>query len=200
MCSRQDSEDGSVECMEAKSKSAWTTVCQKCSTEKPVIQILQIKHAYCKNCFLAHVNHKFRSTLGKSKMMRPPDVVLAAYSGSVKSSVLLHLLQAGFSEKSHKRFLFKAKVLFIDEGAVLGLPFSVRCAHLKSIARLAKEFGFSAYFTTLASVYDVEGPKCFTLNEDSILMIKETLENDVKNMFDNINSLTAKEDLLNRLR
>lgn len=47
-------------------------------------------------------------------MMRPSDLVLTGFSGSLKSHVLLHLLHAGLSEKSHKRFLFQAQVLYID--------------------------------------------------------------------------------------
>lgn len=67
---------------------------------------------------MAHVNHKFRSTLGKSKMMRPSDVVLAGFSGSLKSHAMLHLLHAGLSENSHKRFLFKVQFIYVD-----GMPY-----------------------------------------------------------------------------
>ncbi|KAJ1524441.1 hypothetical protein ONE63_010938 [Megalurothrips usitatus] len=197
MCSRNDQDDG---LMEEKPKPLWTEVCQKCSAAKPVIQILQIKHAYCRDCFLAHVNHKFRSTLGKSKMMRPSDVVMAAFSGSVKSHVLLHLLHAGFSEKSHKRFLFKTQVLYIDEGAVLGLPLSDRSANLRLVAEMSEQYGFSAYFTSLSCQHDNQGLVCVPLNKDSALSVNVEFEAELNNLIANISSLTAKEDMLKQLR
>ncbi|XP_026283226.1 cytoplasmic tRNA 2-thiolation protein 2 isoform X1 [Frankliniella occidentalis] len=200
MCSRNDEEDGSQSLMEGKTKLTWTEVCQKCSTEKPVIQILQIKHAYCRNCFLAHVNHKFRSTLGKSKMMKPSDVVLAAFSGSGKSNAMLHLLHAGLSEQSHKRFLFKVQVLYIDEGAILGTSLEDRTANLQAISGIIEQYGFKSYYTTLASIFEETGSKCFPLVKDSTLKIKENSEEELKNLFLNVKSLTAREDLLRQLR
>lgn len=200
MCSRNNDESGSTSLMEARPKQLWTEFCQKCSTKKPVIQILQIKHAYCRTCFVAHVIHKFRSTLGKSKIMKPSDVVLTALSGSIKSHVLLHMLHGGLSEKSHKRFLFKARVLYIDEGAVLGLSLSERLLNLKLMSELVEPYKFQSYFTTLSSVFDTEGPRCFALNEQSTLHISDHCEKELLNMFDNVQSLTAKEDLLKVLR
>lgn len=200
MCSRNDTEDGAESYMEAKSKPLWSSTCQKCGEQHPVIQILQIKHAYCKNCFVTHVNHKFRSTLGKSKMMRPSDVVLAAFSGSLKSHAMLHLLHTGLSEKSHKRFLFKVQFIYVDEGAVLGLSLPERTANLRAIAKLAEQYGFSGHFTSLACLYNANGPRCFPLNKNSTLTIDNSLEQDLQLLFQNISNLTAKEDLLKQLR
>ncbi|KAK3916568.1 Cytoplasmic tRNA 2-thiolation protein 2 [Frankliniella fusca] len=196
MCSRNEEEDGSLNVMEEK-KLTWTDICQKCSGEKPVIQILQIKHAYCRNCFLSHVNHKFRSTLGKSKMMKPADVVLAAFSGSGKSNAMLHLLHAGLSEQSHKRFLFKVQVLYIDEGAILGASALDRTASLHAVAKLADQYGFHSYYTTLSSIYDETGPKCIPLAQDSVLAINKDSEQELTKLFLNYMS-TNTLTLLNR--
>lgn len=91
-------------------------------------------------------------------------------------------------------------VLIFTEGAVLGLSLTQRSANMKSIACLAKQYGFTAHYTTLAHVYHLDSQKCFPLCEDSDIIINGDLEMNLKHLFDNINSLTAKEDLLNRLR
>ena len=86
------------------------------------------------------------------------------------------------------------------EGAILGLSLSQRSANLKSVASLAMQYGFTAFYTSLAHAYQLDGQKCYPLHEDSCLRIEEDLEINLKNFFDNISSLSAKEDLLNRIR
>lgn len=63
---------------------------------------------------MGSVSHKFRSSLGKSKLMKPNDKLLIAFSGSQSSVALLHLIQAGISETSHKRLLFEPFILYVD--------------------------------------------------------------------------------------
>ena len=69
---------------------------------------------YCDNCFLVSATHKFRATLGKSKVVRPTDKILVAHSGSAGSMALLHLIRAGMHESVHKRLVFETKVMYID--------------------------------------------------------------------------------------
>jgi cytoplasmic tRNA 2-thiolation protein 2 len=67
-----------------------------------------------RECFLAAATHKFRASLGKSKIVRPRDHVLIAFSGSQASTALLHLVNAGLNEDSHKRLMFACSVVYID--------------------------------------------------------------------------------------
>ena len=46
--------------------------CQKCREAMSVIRVRR-KDVYCKECFVAAMSHKYRSTLGKNKAMRPGD-------------------------------------------------------------------------------------------------------------------------------
>ena len=46
--------------------------CQKCREAMSVIRVRR-KDVYCKECFVTAMSHKYRSTLGKSKAMRPGD-------------------------------------------------------------------------------------------------------------------------------
>jgi len=88
-------------------------MCRKCKCKN--IDVLLIgQSGYCKACFLTTMNHKFRATLGKSKVIRHEDSVLVDYSTELNSTVLLHLLKAGMNESTRKRLMFKIAVLHID--------------------------------------------------------------------------------------
>ena len=41
--------------------------CKKCKVQRPVVN-LRVRDAYCRDCFLTAVHHKFRATLGKHKV------------------------------------------------------------------------------------------------------------------------------------
>ncbi|OAD58381.1 Cytoplasmic tRNA 2-thiolation protein 2 B, partial [Eufriesea mexicana] len=88
-------------------------VCKKCGCQEAQIS-LKNKNKYCKMCFLTVLTHKFRATLGKSKLMQPSDSVLVAYSGKANSTVLLHLLKGNVNESVSKMLHFSFKVLYID--------------------------------------------------------------------------------------
>jgi len=87
-------------------------LCRKCRCKN--IDVLLIgQSGYCKTCFLTAINHKFRATIGKSKITRT-DSILIDYSTELNSTVLLHLLKAGMNESTCKKLMFKIAVLYID--------------------------------------------------------------------------------------
>lgn len=60
------------------------------------------------------VSHKFRSTLGKTKLMKNDEKVLCVFHGNQASIALSYLLKQGTDEKTHKRLRFRTLFLFID--------------------------------------------------------------------------------------
>lgn len=60
------------------------------------------------------VTHKFRSTLGKTKLMKHDEKVLTLFYGDQNSVAVLHLLEQGVSENTHKKIRFKPTILYID--------------------------------------------------------------------------------------
>ena len=72
-----------------------------------------------RDCFLSYFVHKFRSTIGKSKQIRPGDRVLIAISGGLSSSALLHLIRDGLDESSHKKLRFEPTFIYIDGKLIL---------------------------------------------------------------------------------
>lgn len=60
------------------------------------------------------VTHKFRATLGKSKLVNRGERVLVCVSGSQCSMTLLHLVWAGLQQSTYKRLTFDPVILYID--------------------------------------------------------------------------------------
>lgn len=87
-------------------------LCRKCKNQARVV--LRTKDAYCKECFLAASTHKFRATLGKTKIMKVKDRALVAFSGSQSSVALLHFLRSGLDEEQHKKLFFDVVVCYIE--------------------------------------------------------------------------------------
>lgn len=87
--------------------------CKRCDG-KPYV-ILQKKDVFCKLCFKQYTEHKFRSTIGKVKLIRPHHKVLIAYSGGQNSTAMLNLtLHCLNLDNPSTRLLLKPYLLYID--------------------------------------------------------------------------------------
>jgi len=106
--------------------------CRKCQIEDGNV-VLQKKFVYCKwvqiiqqltslinnnfyhrSCFMSMVTHKFRATVGKSKLVNRGERVLVCVSGSQSSVSLLHMIWTGLQQSTYKRLTFDPVVLYID--------------------------------------------------------------------------------------
>lgn len=63
---------------------------------------------------MTYATHKFRASLGKSKLVRKGDKVLVGFSGSSSSLALLHLIMTGIKEEAHKKLVFEPCIVYID--------------------------------------------------------------------------------------
>lgn len=127
-------------------------VCKTCGEVAHLV--LRKRDPYCKTCFIVSCTHKFRSTLGKSKLLKPGDRVLVAFSGGPSSAAMLQLLRDGFSEDTHKRLLFDPSLVYIDDSAVLDNQDPE--VALKEVTELMRDSGFPYYTSTLDLVYSAE--------------------------------------------
>ena len=48
-----------------------------------------------------YVTHKFRSAIGKTKLVRDGELILTSFSGGPSSSAMLHLIQEVTLKKNH---------------------------------------------------------------------------------------------------
>ena len=120
-------------------------VCQKCKTERPVLT-LRKKDVYCKACFLTNCNHKFRSTLGKNKAIKPKDRILVAFSGSQGSLAVLKLIRNSLEDENNpKKVNYTPHILIIDDGLI----------DFSTIVELAQKFNFPIYAVHLSEIMNL---------------------------------------------
>ncbi len=88
------------ECSTEKSECS-TTTCKKCRIADAVLT-LRTKDRYCRDCFVVAVTHKFRSTLGKNRVMRHGnlDILWNLVCSSLRKVLNLHQ-EREFFENRH---------------------------------------------------------------------------------------------------
>ncbi|KAK7084126.1 Cytoplasmic tRNA 2-thiolation protein 2 [Halocaridina rubra] len=179
--------------------SSGNVLCRKCDTERAVV-VLRLKDVYCKMCFLSYFVHKFRSTIGKSKQIRPGDHVLIATSGGPSSMAMLHLVRDGLNETSHKKLRFQPAFLYIDESC---LSHSLENGPdlVQKICFQVAALKFPCYFISLEKVMSLKFPIPTLYKDDSkTSSVTTELKEDLKKLLSSCKSETAQQDLLLQLR
>ncbi|XP_066273775.1 cytoplasmic tRNA 2-thiolation protein 2-like [Branchiostoma lanceolatum] len=192
--------------------------CVRCG--KAAVLVVQTSAAFCRECFLNYFTHKFRSGLGKTRVVQPGERVLLAFSGGPSSAALLHLVKRGMEEGTQKKRLrIEPGVVFIDEGCIIqGFDVDQRQQALQIVSKIAEDSGFPVYRVMLEdfmSEHSTEADlpvtvsNCAETSQDTTEDVErqvKTLSTDdssadrLKRLFEQAKSLTAKEDLLQMLR
>ena len=88
--------------------------CKKCNGQ-PFL-VLQKREVLCKLCFKDYCESKFRTTIGKTKMIRPNQKILIAYSGGQSSTAMLNLTLISLNDNDLNSTLklIKPYLLYID--------------------------------------------------------------------------------------
>uniref|UniRef100_A0A1B6JV90 Cytoplasmic tRNA 2-thiolation protein 2 n=1 Tax=Homalodisca liturata TaxID=320908 RepID=A0A1B6JV90_9HEMI len=197
MCSNPDIDNDGSELMEKFEQLNLTGQwCRKCSDKTKAKVVLRKKDAYCKQCFLTSVSHKFRACLGKSKTMRPGDKVLVCFSGTDNSISLLHLIRTGLQETSHKRLMFEPCVVYIDEATAVQLTTEDSDRITASVDELLQMFNFPVYKVPLELSIESEEVVENCLNGG----IHSHNTSNLCDLFNSISDTTSKMDLLSKLR
>ena len=72
-------------------------------------------HVFCSDCLLEYCRHKFRSTIGKEKVLGASDRVLVAVSGGAASLAMVDMIRGGLEGKMiHKRPKYVTSVVHVD--------------------------------------------------------------------------------------
>lgn len=101
--------------METKNKEK---ICEKCKEKKALVA--NRSKGFCKECFILHVNHKFRANIRKESDITPQDNVLVCISGSNSSMAMIDMLNRFLVDKKTKlKLTYKIKVLYIDDSYIL---------------------------------------------------------------------------------
>ncbi|ESP02605.1 hypothetical protein LOTGIDRAFT_237923 [Lottia gigantea] len=201
MCSVGD--DGDAVANVREKLSCLGRKCMKC--ENDAFIITRMNDPFCQECFTVYVVHKFRSAIGKSKIVRDGDQVLLMYSGGQASTALLHLVIEGLSERAHKKLRFKPVILHIDESAVLGMTDEKRQENLSEVLKIMKKTGFPYYLSSIEQALDLsiepkrELFKHMETTEDIYKRQEEKITS-LQSLLSSIKTLTAREDFIKNLR
>ncbi|KAF7414622.1 hypothetical protein HZH68_003111 [Vespula germanica] len=172
-------------------------VCKKCRTNSTEI-ILRRKDGYCTSCFLINTTHKFRAALGKSKIIHRGDTILIGHCGRDNSTALLHLINSGMSETTHKKIIFNVVIFFIDDGIVEGYTVNERKKMLDTISKQVKMFGFVGYTASLQeSLRENDVPNIYLMDAPEVVIDESDV---ISNMLNNLADDSAREELLRQLR
>ncbi|RNA35941.1 cytoplasmic tRNA 2-thiolation 2, partial [Brachionus plicatilis] len=171
--------------------------CLKCDQNS--IVVTRINDALCKSCFIEYFTHKFRATIGKSKIFEKDELVLLPYSASGSSVAMLHLIKQGMSEEAKKKFTFKIVCLYIEDSFDRDPNEAKRVEFLRQVEKSVENFGFKFYFSLFENCFEENDGKLFT---DKIEKLNFNCDNREKflSLINSCKSQTSKEELLKRLK
>jgi cytoplasmic tRNA 2-thiolation protein 2 len=172
-------------------------ICKKCLQEKSVIK-LDFKEIMCVSCFMKYARHKFRATLGATKIVRRGSKVLLNFSGVNNDVCLLDMIKHGFEAEAYKRLGFDLEVVYVDENCIYEDDMGVRFKKIQDLQKVLQQFSnFNCYYSTIC-----DHKKLFQLNDltlDELSMIMKS-EIEFQKLFNSIETLTSKQDFLETKR
>lgn len=175
--------------------------CKKCE-EKSVV-LLQKKDPFCKSCFFEYSNHKFRSTIGKSKKIKHGEKVLLACSGGRKSSALLHMTRQTLKSASLKQISFLPGILFVDDSFITSDLSKDAHSDVCSIIEDLKSSEYVVWYSSLEMVYKINTEETLYSSSDVFLSgnfpFNHELQSKLQENFKTV-PLSSKIDLLKHLR
>lgn len=195
MCSNND--DGTTLMTKAESEPInFEEICKKCNESKVAVK-LKFKDPQCEKCFLAYVRHKFRASLGSTKIVGRGSTILIVFDGGPKSSVLLDMLRFSFYQDTFKKLHLEPHVLYIDDSALFNLTDEQRCKRLQRVQVLLERFAaFKTYGTSIEDSFN-----CLQSFDE---YMKQAVCNDeiseFKSKLNSIGSHTSGEDYVGNIR
>ena len=163
-------------------------ICKKCNSESVVLK-LPAKDPQCKSCFLDYVHHKFRASLGSTKILPRDANVLLVVNGSANSIVLLDMCRFAQQLDRYRRLRFTPKILFVDEQPLVDQQTSQR------VIKIIKSYSFEAFYQPLGSS---DAPLPITDQLDLNAFTEQ--RTNFMETFNCLQSLTSKQDFLLQLR
>lgn len=187
-------DEGGVHSMveDLKINGTESEVCKKCNSETAVSRMM------CGPCLLINIRHKFRATLGSTKIVRRHSQVLMYFDGTASNVCLLDMVKFAFEQESYKRLCFDMLLVYIDENCMRndGQDSIKRLEKIQEVKSVLEQFpNFKCYYSSIGETISDELPLIQKLSVEDIaaLIVKEKKFLD---MFNSLQSLSSKQDLL----
>lgn len=196
-------DDGGAHAMveDPKSKGIEGEICKKCNIEKSRIK-LDFKESMCVTCFLAYVRHKFRATLGSSKIVRRNSNVLLHFTGGPESVCLLDMIRVGFEQEPYKRLVFELEMTFVDESCVekdIRGDSAKRFERIQEVKSVLEQFpNFKCFYSSIGAT----AGEMALITSLTLVELEAVIESERKfvTMFDSFKSLSSKQDFVDVTR
>lgn len=196
-------DDGGKHTMSVEPKAQFNSIlpdeiCKRCSQRNVVVK-LNFKDAQCEECFFQYVRHKFRASMGSTKIIERGAKVLLVFDGTVESCVMYDIVRYTLSQEKFKRLTIEPTAIYVDETFITENDTTEREKYIKETFRIMEMFQFDIYYTSIASsnspIIKIENPSTFQLNHH----LNEN-EQWFLAKLRKIGNSTAKEDFLNITR
>uniref|UniRef100_A0A182LW56 Cytoplasmic tRNA 2-thiolation protein 2 n=1 Tax=Anopheles culicifacies TaxID=139723 RepID=A0A182LW56_9DIPT len=169
-------------------------LCRKCNTEMAVLK-LNLKEPQCRMCFLNYVRHKFRASLGSTKVVRRGSRVLIVFTGTPENVTLLDMIRFGLEQDSFKQLRIVPILLYVDDDFIENTD-ELRLQEFAKRMDVLQQFSsFPSYYTVCGSSKYVEitfkdsfSPAGFEQDEQRLLQVLEA-----------VRSVSSKQDLLEQV-
>uniref|UniRef100_A0A182PHM8 Cytoplasmic tRNA 2-thiolation protein 2 n=1 Tax=Anopheles epiroticus TaxID=199890 RepID=A0A182PHM8_9DIPT len=191
-------DDGGAHAMKEdtpQAELAGNEICRKCNIEVAVLKLNQ-KDPQCRGCFLSYVRHKFRASLGSTKIVRRGSRVLIILTGTPENVTLLDMVRFGLVQDAFKQLRIVPVLLFVDDDFV-ETPQEDRMQQLARRMQVFKQFeSFPSYYTVCGSSKHVAltfdkpfSPAGFEQDEQRLMQVLNA-----------VRSVSSKQDLLEQMR
>ncbi|XP_055605916.1 cytoplasmic tRNA 2-thiolation protein 2 [Uranotaenia lowii] len=167
-------------------------ICRKCN-EKPAVLKLNLKEPQCRQCFLHYVRHKFRASMGATKIVRRGSRVMVVFDGSADNVVMMDMIRYGLQQEAFKKLRIIPVVLLLGEDFIEQDDSGYRKA-LEEKITLLKQFDFGAYFAVIGgSQYcAIEQANLWNQFQEDIFRFRKVLNS--------IKSTTSKQDFITQTK
>uniref|UniRef100_A0A1Q3F147 Cytoplasmic tRNA 2-thiolation protein 2 n=1 Tax=Culex tarsalis TaxID=7177 RepID=A0A1Q3F147_CULTA len=167
-------------------------LCRKCAVNPSILK-LNLKEPQCRECFLHYVRHKFRASLGATKIVRRGSRVLIEFNGSAENVVMLDMIRYGLQQESFKKLRIDPVVVLVSEDHV-GRDGGNRAEVVQEKLRILKQFEFQSY-------YSVIGAKdCVGIDDSDLLERYPEERARIIKILSGFKSATSKQDFITQTR
>lgn len=187
-------DDGGAHAMveDLKTNGNEVGICKKCNLEVAVARLM------CGACLLVNIRHKFRATLGSTKIVRRNSRVLLDFNGTGANICLLDMVKFAFEQESYKRLCFDMDLVYIDENCVHknGQEVIKRMKKIQEVVAVLDQFPkFKCYY---ASIGEIITDELQLINQVTVEDVAAVIDKEKKflDMFNSVQSLSSKQDLL----
>ncbi|XP_055538791.1 cytoplasmic tRNA 2-thiolation protein 2 [Wyeomyia smithii] len=167
-------------------------MCRKCQ-QKPAVLKLMIKEPQCQNCFLHYVRHKFRASLGSTKIVRRGSKILVVFDGSPENVTMLDMIQHGIEQESFKKLRIDPVLLLVSEDFLFGNK-DAWVKKTEEKINLMKQFNYPSYIAMLG------GQHCCSTGDEGLDDSFQVDQDKIIAVLNNIRSTTAKQDFIVQIR